>query len=81
MERKSGTSFLTPSAVAIAALILEYMNQRNDDCPGGPEEKPAFSEDHRKTLHMYERMLTVLKKIGISLTDGFRYLQSWALWE
>jgi hypothetical protein len=74
MERKSGTSFATPIAAGLAALALEYANQRNTATPG------AFSNQDLKTLHTREGMATILKRMGKPKAGSFRFLRPWALW-
>lgn len=74
MERKSGTSFATPIAAGLAALVLEYANQRNEETPG------AFQERHLKTLHTRDGMAPILTKMGSPEASGFRFLRPWVLW-
>ncbi|PVH85654.1 subtilisin-like protein [Cadophora sp. DSE1049] len=74
MERKSGTSFATPIAAGLAALVLEYANQRNMATPG------AFSEQEMRTLHTREGMAMILEKMGKPKAGEFQFLRPWALW-
>lgn len=74
MERKSGTSFATPIAAGLAALTLEYANQRNTATPG------AFSDQDLRTLHTREGMAAILRKMGKPKAGQFRFLRPWALW-
>ncbi|CAG8961987.1 hypothetical protein HYFRA_00014032 [Hymenoscyphus fraxineus] len=74
MERKSGTSFATPIAAGLAALALEYANQRRTATPG------VFSVQDLKTLHTRDGMATILKRMGEPEMGFFRFLRPWVLW-
>jgi hypothetical protein len=68
--RKSGTSFATPIAAAMAANVLDYAKLQLD-----------MGEKHMKRLHEVERMLEVLKLMAPEKRDGYRYLAPWLLWK
>ncbi len=66
---KSGTSFATPVAAAIAANVLEFISI-----------KPQFSEDDRKLLYTSDGMLEVFR-IMSKERQGYDYLQPGHLWD
>lgn len=76
MQRKSGTSFSTPIAASIAALVLEYVKQMKTD--------QSITEDRRtelyKSLHTREGMAKVFIEMGTPKSGDFRYLRPWVLW-
>ncbi|KFY22519.1 hypothetical protein V493_06531 [Pseudogymnoascus sp. VKM F-4281 (FW-2241)] len=80
MKRKSGTSFSTPIAAAIAALVLEYVNQSSEGCSSAEGRAPAIQDRNRKKLHRHEGMAAVFTKMGTPRAGGFRYLRPWVLW-
>lgn len=74
MERKSGTSFATPIAAGLTALVLEYANQRNKESPG------SIDEELMKTLHTRDGMVKILAMMGTPDAGGFMFLRPWVLW-
>lgn len=64
---KSGTSFATAVAAAIAADALAIIS-------------PAVSEDHRKRLHSSEGMRLIFALLSKPSGTGYRYVAPWNLW-
>ena len=67
-QRKSGTSIATPIAAAIAALVLEYA-----------EQKPQHIV-HRLNLWHYDGMRVMFARMA-SRKDGFDFVRPWELFD
>jgi hypothetical protein len=68
--RKSGTSYATPIAAAIAATFLDYARL-----------KLALDEEDIERLYSCEGMKLMLKLMSDERTDGYSYVAPWLLWE
>ncbi|QYT04619.1 hypothetical protein H0G86_011524 [Trichoderma simmonsii] len=64
---KSGTSFATAVAAAIAADALAIIS-------------PEVSEDHRKRLHSSEGMRLIFALLSKPSGTGYKYVAPWNLW-
>lgn len=71
-EIKSGTSFATPVAVAIAANVLEYANQRLTAIPSNLRQMIRSDAGMRK-------IFTLMVKDGEHLRDTYDYVTPWRL--
>ena len=65
-QRKSGTSIATPTAAGIAALVLEYAEQRPQTIV------------NRHNLWHYDGMRVIFAKMASS-KDGFDFIRPWEL--
>jgi subtilisin family serine protease len=68
--RKSGTSFATPIAAAIAALVLEFARQ-----PPLSEETPEVARQLKKL----DRMEEVFERMSERTMGGYHYVYPWRL--
>lgn len=68
-RRKSGTSFATPIAAALAANILDYARLELD-----------MGEKYLRRLHTFSRMVAVLKLMAPKKRDEYRYMVPWLEW-